>query len=196
MKIMLNRFLLLLFAFFVSANIALAFDDEDEGDTSAAKPSLEGQTLYTKTNIWYERPTKILILFHAGAMLPVGTKITIEDMSSKAVKFTSEDGQNFRILTRKYYKLTGPEMAKLVFSKKNPMAKGGKFHKFSKMEQRQIKLGQIKKGMSREAVIMAYGYPPTHANPSLKQDRWQLWKTRWNRLIVTFKNGKISHIKD
>ena len=195
MKIVLSRFLLLLFAFFVSANIALAFDDEDE-EAPAAKPSLEGQTLYTKTNIWYERPTKILILFHAGAILPVGTKITLGDMSSKAIKFTTKDGRNFRIYTRKYYKLTGPEMAKLLFSSKNPMAKGGTFHKFSKMEQKQIKLGEIKKGMSRKAVIMAYGYPPTHANPNLEQNTWTLWKTRWNRLIITFQNGKVSNIKD
>ena len=196
MKIVLSRFLLLLFAFFVSANIAFAFDDDEDEETPAAQPSLEGQVLYTQTNIWYQRPTKILILFHLGNILPVGTKITLGDMNSKALKFTSEDGTHFRIYSRKYYKLTGAEMAKLLFSNKNPMAKGGTFHKFSKMEQKQIKLGQIKKGMSKKAVIMAYGYPPTHANPNLEQDTWRLWKTRWDRLIITFQNDKVSNIKD
>jgi len=194
MKMVFSRFLLLLFTFVVSLNIAHAFDEDEEGSTTSSVK--EGQALYTQTNIWYEKPMKILILFHAGAILPVGTKVTIEDMSSKALVFTREDGMKFRIYTRKYYNLTGEEMAKLLFGSKNPMAKGGKFHKFSKMERKQIKQGQIKKGMSREAVIMAYGYPPTHVNPSLKQDTWQLWVTRWNKLRVTFANDKVSHILD
>lgn len=185
MKILLSRFLLLLLVSFVSLNTTFASDDD-----------IEGQSLYTLTNIWYEKPQKILILFHAGAMLPVGTKVTIDDVSSKAIKFTDKNGQNFRIYTRKYYKLTGPEMAKLLFSKENPMAAGGPFQKFSKMEQEQIKLGKIKKGMGRQAVIMAYGYPPTHVNPSIEQDVWQLWKTRWNKLKVTFKDGKVSEVID
>lgn len=198
MKIVFSRFLILLVVFFVSINTAFAFDDEDDEDEEFSKPKarVEGQVRYTTTNIWYERPTKILILFHAGAMLPVGTKITLGDMNSKAVRFTDESDTNFRIYTRKYYNLTGPKMVELLFSKKNPLAKGGKFHKFSKMEQKQIKLGQIKKGMSKQAVIMAYGYPPTHVNPSIESDSWQLWKTRWNKLQVTFENGKVSRVLD
>lgn len=194
MKVTLSRFLILLFTFFFSLNIALAFDDEDESKANTA--STEGQTLYTQTNIWYEKPMKILPLFHKGAMLPVGTKITLGDMNSKALKFTREDGMQFRIYTRKYYQMTGPEMAELLFGKSNPMTKGGKFHKFSKMERQQIKLGQIKKGMSRQAVIMAYGYPPRHVNPSIEADTWQLWKSRWDRMIINFENNKVSHIKD
>ena len=198
MKIVFSRFLILLVVFFVSINTAFAFGDEDDEDEEFSKPkaSIEGQIRYTTTNIWYERPGKILILFHAGAMLPVGTKIILGDMNRKAVKFADESGTKFRIYTRKYYRLTGSKMAELLFSKKNPLAKGGKFHKFSKMEQKQINLGQIKKGMSKQAVIMAYGYPPTHVNPSIESDSWQLWKTRWNKLQVTFENGKVSRILD
>ena len=193
MKMVFSRFLLLIFTFAISLNIAHAFD-EDEGSASASVS--EGQTLYTQTNIWYEKPMKILVLFHAGALLPVGTQVTIDDMSSKALEFTTKDGGKFRIYTQKYYKLDGEEMAKLLFGKKNPKAKGGKFHKFSKMERRQIEIGEIKKGMSRDAVIMAYGYPPTHVNPSLKQNMWKVWVTRWNTMNIYFKNGKVSRIQD
>ena len=198
MKIVFSRFLILLVVFFVSINTAFAFGDEDDEDEEFSKPkaSVEGQVRYTTTNIWYQKPGKILILFHAGAMLPVGTKITLGDMNRKALKFKDENGTRFRIFTRKYYNLTGPKMAKLLFSKKDPLAKGGQFQKFSKMEQKQIKLGRIKKGMSKQAVIMAYGYPPTHVNPSIESDTWQLWKTRWNKLRVTFEDGKVIRILD
>jgi hypothetical protein len=90
----------------------------------------------------------------------------------------------------------GDELAKLLFGPSNPTAKGGKFHSFSKMEREQIKLGQLKKGMSRDAALMAYGYPPTHKNPDVNANTWELWVNRWNRLIVTFKDNKISNIQD
>ena len=76
------------------------------------------------------------------------------------------------------------------------MAKGGQFHKFSKMEQKQIKAGILKKGMSRKAAIMAYGYPPTHVNPDINADVWQLWKSRWDKIQVTFTKDKITNILD
>lgn len=192
MKITLSRILFLFFSFIVSVNTAFAFE-EDQGASSA---STSGNALYTQTNIWYEKPMKIFPLFHKGVIIPVGTKVKIEDTSGKALEFSREDGMRFRIYTKKYYSMSGDEMAKLLFGANNPTAKGGKFHSFSKMEREQIKLGQIKKGMSREAVIMAYGYPPTHVNPSLQADTWQLWQNRWNRLIITFKDNKVSNIQD
>ncbi|MGD8926424.1 MAG: hypothetical protein PVG20_06225 [Thioalkalispiraceae bacterium] len=184
MKITIGRVLVLFLSFFITFTTALA----DEGVT-------EGQSVYTQTNLWYEKPMKILALFHKGTMLPVGTKVKIDDIGGSAIEFTREDGMEFRVYT-KYYRMDGDELAKLLFGKDNPMAQGGKFHKFTKMEREQIKLGQIKKGMSREAVIMSYCYPPTHKNPDLNADTWQLWKNRWNRMIITFKDNKVSNIRD
>ena len=59
-----------------------------------------------------------------------------------------------------------------------------------------VLLELIKKGMSREAAIMAYGYPPTHANPDIESNTWNLWKNRWDKMIVNFSNGKVSNIID
>ena len=197
MKIASNRVFFLILTVFLSFNIAYAFDDEEEeGGSSSAKPAPTGSALYTQVNIWYEKPMKILPLFHKGVMIPAGTKVTLGDTNRKALVFTREDGMRFRIYSYKYYQMHGDEMAALIFGKDNPMAKGGKFHKFTKMEREQIKRGKLKKGMSREAAIMAYGYPPTHVNPDVNADTWQLWENRWNRLIVYFKNNKIDQIQD
>jgi hypothetical protein len=163
---------------------------------SSSVPSQAGKTAYTLTNLWYEKPMKLLPIFHKGTMIPVGTKVKIEDTSSSTIEFSREDGMRFRIYSQKYYKMTGDEMAKQLFGDKNPTAKGGKFHQFSKMEREQIKRGQVKKGMSKDAVIMAYGYPPTHVNPSIEANTWQVWKNRWNRMIINFKGGKVSSIQD
>lgn len=196
MKAVLSRFLLLVFTFLVSFNIALGFDDEEEEfGSSSSKPSPQGQVVYSQTNIWYEKPMKVLPIFHKGVMIPAGTKVTLGDIGSSAFKFTREDGMQFRIYT-KYYRMSGQEMAELLFDKNNPMAKDGKFHKFNKMERQAIKQGKIVKGMSREAAIMAYGYPPRHVNPMLEADNWQLWKNRWDKMNIYFQNGKVSNIHD
>lgn len=76
------------------------------------------------------------------------------------------------------------------------MADGGKFSKFSKDEQEQIRLGTIKKGMSKDAVIMAYGYPPTIRTPTTDASSWTYWKNRWVTRIIRFgEDGKVSDIQ-
>ena len=50
--------------------------------------------------------------------------------------------------------------------------------------------------MSKKAVLVALGHPPAHATPSLESDEWKYWKSRWNTMIVIFKNGKVAAIRD
>ncbi len=197
MKMAFNKFFISITALLFSFAIFSCGGSGGTQDVSdPAQASSAGKTLYTQTNIWYEKPMKILPIFHKGAKIPVGTKVHITETTRKVILFSSSKGTQYRIYTQKYYKMSGDEMAALLFGAKNPMAKGGKFHKFTKAEKRAIKRGQIKKGMRREAAIMAYGYPPTHVNPDIKADSWQLWKSRWDRLIIYFENGKVSGIKD
>jgi len=197
MKIAYNKFFIYITALFFSfAILSCGGSGGTQGVSDPAQPSSAGKTLYTQTNIWYEKPMKILPIFHKGAIIPAGTKVRINETNSKVILFSNSKGTQYRIYTQKYYNMSGDEMVALLFGAKNPMAKGGKFHKYTKAEQQSIKRGKITKGMRREAVIMAYGYPPTHVNPSIEADSWQVWKSRWDRMIVYFKNGKVSRIKD
>ncbi|MBU4011616.1 MAG: hypothetical protein KJ882_12720, partial [Proteobacteria bacterium] len=58
-----------------------------------------------------------------------------------------------------------------------------------------IKKGIVAIGMSKKAVIMAYGYPPTHKTPHLTSDVWQYWYARVNKVNVYFKNDKVFKIE-
>ena len=62
-------------------------------------------------------------------------------------------------------------------------------------EQKAIKSGIIEVGMSREAVLMAYGYPPTIRTPSLDTDRWTYWRNRWITQVADFKDDKVSNFR-
>jgi hypothetical protein len=46
--------------------------------------------------------------------------------------------------------------------------------------------------MSKDAVVMAYGYPPDHKTPSLKTDLWTYWENRLISITVQFADGKAA----
>ncbi len=53
---------------------------------SASGFAAEGQ-YYTKINIWYEKPSKIMSTnYHKGAMIPVGTEVEIEKSNAKKIE--------------------------------------------------------------------------------------------------------------
>ena len=163
-----------------------------------AEKDVNGKTFYTKANIWYESLDKIYSTnYHRGAILPVGTRVVIKKVGSKYIKFTDNDGVDYRIL---YVKKHSPGVSvwdhfDRYFSEEDPMRTGGAFEKFTKAEQEQIKLGEIAEGMSEDAVIMAYGYPPPIKTPNLKSRSWIFMLSRFTTQIVQFKDDKVVLIK-
>jgi len=167
-----------------------AADAEDEGPI--------GKTYYTQVNIWFEKPKKIYgTNYHVGAIIPVGTKVKIKDVRSSKLIFTDEkhDTVYAIINKKKHNNISIPELLDKWFSKQDVMAPGGKFSKFTEKEQKAIKSGIIEVGMSREAVLMAYGYPPTIRTPSLDTDRWTYWRNRWITQVADFKDDKVSNFR-
>ena len=161
-----------------------------------AEKEVTGKTFYTTANIWYEHPKKIYSTnYHMGAILPVGTIVKIKKVRSKEIQFTDEDGQSFIITFLKKHssnEMTIWDYFDQYFSEENPMREGGPFHKFSKDEKDNIKTGEIAVGMSKAAVLMSYGYPPSHKTPSLKSNRWIYWINRFVNRSVNFKDDKVS----
>jgi len=148
--------------------------------------------LYTRVNISYEarKAKKVYSTnYHVGEILPAGTKVHITKLTSKVVFFTVVDTKKeFRL----YYlpKFTVVSMDKYVnqmFSDTNEIPKKG----FSKKELAAIKAGKIEIGMSKDAVLVSYGYPPAHKTPSLTDNSWRYWINRFRTRIVEFENDKV-----
>jgi len=166
------------------------------GALYAAGP--EGETYYTKANIWYEDAVKpIMVNYHKGSMIPVGTKVKIDAFKKNEIKFTTESGVTLVFVNAGKYSTIGlQELFVRYFSKENVLAGwGGAFAQFSGKERENIKDGKIDKGMSKEAVAMAYGYPPSHRTPSLSSDEWAYWDSRFVSFRVVFKNNRVSAIE-
>jgi len=162
----------------------------------AGDPS--GKTYYTMANIWYEHPEKIYSTnYHKGTILPVGTKISVVGFDKEKIRFTvSDSGMIFTYIhVRKHSSITMEELFDRYFSNKNIMAQESIFNNLATAEQKNIKNGTIDVGMSKDAVLMTYGYPPSHKTPTLDSNMWTYWRDRFRRVLVYFENGKIVNIK-
>lgn len=163
---------------------------------SAARPT--GEKYYTKVNIWYENPEKILTTnYHMGAMLPVGSAVEVLKRKDKEIRFRDlKTSTEFRLVqVKKYMNVTLDELFARYFSK-GSLLEGDGYAKLTQMEKENIRVGRLAVGMSRDAVIMAYGYPPTHRTATLEAATWTYWKSRFANFQIQFDDkGRVAFIE-
>jgi len=160
--------------------------------------SLPGKTYYTRTNIWYENPNDILSTnYHRGTILPVGTKVSIHNIKNRRIQFTPDgSGRLFTLInSSKTSTITTEELFNRYFSTEAVEIGTGDYYQVTEADRENIKSGVITPGMSKKAVLMAYGYPPTHRTPLLTSDIWYYWYARLHRVVVYFKDDKVFKIE-
>lgn len=127
----------------------------------------------------------------SGQFIPVNSEVTYQDINKKQVKF-SYNGMSVMLRNMpKHSKTDMNQMMSRYFSKTKV-----NLSKFTKSERKAIDEGRVETGMSKEAVLLARGYPPAHKTPSIKSDSWRYWVTRYNTQLVEFKNNRVSKIID
>ena len=159
--------------------------------------SFSGKTYYTRTNIWYENPNDILSTnYHKGAILPVGTKVSIHSIKNRRIQFTPDGSGQLFTLTNvtKTSTITTEELFNKYFSTEPVGIGTGDYYQVTEADRENIKNGMIAIGMSKKAVLMAYGYPPTHKTPLLTSDIWYYWYARPSEVHVYFKDDKVFQI--
>jgi len=186
MKIVTKLFITIYLLFFVS--------------TFAYAASPTTQDYYTKVNIWYENPQKILSTnYHRGAIIPFGTKVNITSQSKDKINFTALDqpGITFILVNVPRHSLvSATELFKQYFTQTDPKVRDSEFNKFNAKEKENIENGTLTEGMSKEAVIVAYGYPPKHRTPVLTSNLWTYWDAKILKKLITFKNNSITKIEE
>lgn len=152
-----------------------------------------GKVYYTKFALQYEKDRYYTTNYRKGVLLPVNTKVKLDGINRKVMALIIEDNSKpLKVIN--YQKHTG-EMVNDVFEKmlsEEPVD----IEKFSNLEKKNIKAGTLEKGMSKIAVLVAYGYPPQIETSSLDNDVWVYWLSRYNKVHIEFKNNKVVAIKD
>jgi len=152
-----------------------------------------GETYYTQVTMMYEKGVYRTTNYRRGTLLEVNTPVELLEIGPKVIKLKLLQS-NIELLVKSVPKHTGGD-AYQVFSKllaKQKVSLSG----FALQERGNIKRGTVEKGMSKEAVKVAIGYPPIIRTPSLESKEWTYWSSRFNTFIVHFENGKVSRIQD
>ena len=99
-----------------------------------------------------------------------------------------DTGQEIKVKNAdKFTKKSIPEIASLMLSAdKTPL------EKLPEDVASAIRNGDMRKGMTKELVLMARGYPPAHETPSIEGDRWVYWSSRFVKQTIVFTNGRLS----
>ncbi len=152
-----------------------------------------GATYYTQVGMFYEKGRYRTTNYGAGIFIPVNTAVNLVEFGTKNFIVSIEGaGESVEFVNvPKYTNWSQAEAFEKLFS-----AEPVSLFKFNAHERENIATGNIAAGMSKAAVIVARGYPPSHETPSLKRDQWKYWKNRWDTIIVTFNDDRVVDIKD
>jgi len=125
--------------------------------------------VYTQVTMWEDKGRVYSLNYSVTNKIPVNTEVHILSMSSKEIVFeVGYSGQKVTFINiQKYSQMDTASLAARLFGPKKV-----NLSKFTKKEQSFIKTfaGFYQAGISKEALIVARGYPSQHATSSLKSD--------------------------
>lgn len=170
-----------------------------------------GKAFYITANIWYRKPDKIYSTnYHEGTILPIGTKVRIEQIVERAqgddpfsgagehsIRFVDDNGRSYTMIFKGRHAaddMTIRDLFSQYFSEANPLAEGGAFHSLPPNEQDNVRIGKISPCMSKAAVLMAFGYPPSHRTPTLQDNTWTYWESGKITTTIHFRDERVIRI--
>lgn len=165
------------------------------GQSDEKSPALGADDYYTAHTIWYEQPTKLYSLnYKKGSKIPAGSvvsKIRMTPGRSPKIMFTVDEYEiEFTVLFQgKYHPNMSANEFKDRMLTKIPLEDRTKG--MSELDKEGIEKGVIFSGMSKDAVLIAYGYPPEHRTPSTKMPTWIYWPGRFVSKAYTFDKDGI-----
>jgi len=121
-------------------------------------------------------------------MIPINSKVKLLSLSKKKMALALDDGRTVTFInTAKYTKRKLSTIASELLSPA-PIP----IEQLDTSVKEAVEEGQLMLGMSKDQVIMARGYPPRHKTPTLDQNTWTFWSSRFVQRTLKFKDGVLS----
>ncbi len=168
-------------------------------DEKIAANGFKGQVYYTQANIWSLNKDRISSKnIHEGVVIPLGTRVNITRCEGAQIRFIDDKNVSYKIIHSRESIITLMELFNYYFSKENPIDLNGKFFKLTNEEQENVKNNNIDYGMSKEAVLMAYGYPPFSRSwtSDINANKWKYIESNRRLVVVYFQDNKVFKIED
>jgi hypothetical protein len=153
--------------------------------------------LYTAYNLWFGNPKKMSsINYHVGTIIPAGSKVIRVSTRLKTIRFQLADGGrrfSIRFVPKFHPGVSIKEFTNRLFASQ-PLEE--RIKKFSDQEKAMIRRGAVGNGMSKEAALVSWGYPPEHRTLSTNANTWLYWRNRFMKQAVDFdRNGEVMNVR-
>ncbi|MCK5941323.1 MAG: hypothetical protein KAI24_05075 [Planctomycetes bacterium] len=167
------------------------------GDGDAVPERTLNQTVYTKVGMHFDVRRGRYLMYSTNYLgmpkfVPPGTALTLERISGKGLTLRDGDGTEYRIeYVPKHSIMPITEWRARHFSDTPvPLPDG-----LTDDEREAIAVGEIRRGMSRDAVFLAVGYPPRSTNPAESEQKLVYEWRRFVRRTVRFdRDDKVDQI--
>lgn len=180
-------------AFVTSACASLSGEDERVVKT------MQGKTIYSKVGIHGEPKGGTVVMYSTNyyslpVFWPAGTKFRLEEANSRRFILKSlSDSQTLTInYVEKHSLMSVGDYLKMMFSTQQVGRPSG----MSDSDWSLVQKGRFAKGMSRDAFILAMGFPPKTLTPNANAERLVYQARRFNNTIFNFKGGKLAEIQE
>ena len=155
------------------------------------------ERMYTQVNLHPDEARSRLYAanFLQAGLIPAGTEVEFISLSDRAFVFRVKSTR--KQYTYNYHKQANEDFEKHLKRFFGPAWDPATVTALSEIDQKGIKEGRPYKGMTRRGVIIALGYPPHLENPDLTAFEWRYWKSRFNRISLSFGDeGTVTNVKD
>ena len=151
----------------------------------ASDATAGSSALYTAYNLWFENPEKMSsVNYHTGAIILAGSKVIRLSTHTKTIRFRLADEERSFSIREEF---TNRSFASQALEERTK--------KFSNQEKEMIRSGSVGNGMSKEAVLVSWRYPPEHQTLSTTANTWVYWRNRFMKQAVQFgQNGKVMNV--
>lgn len=191
--------LVLLFAWFVSGCVESGPKPVQEKVKPAAA---SGSVMYNKYNIHVHYKSPMDIKAHCAnwtgpfpghQIVPPNTPMTVKVWPRGLILKRTDNGETINLtFSSKFMNMDSATYIDTIFSPK----KVSLAH-FSTVDKKGIENGSVIKGMTKEGIKTALGYPAAHKTPSLDDNEWMYWTNRFGTFAVLFdQNGIVTGIRD
>ena len=178
------------------------------GNLLASEKRGQGEKqLFLAYNIWETSSASNMkcINYKSGRLIPAGTEVikssVYDEVDDSEMFAQSEDTIVFKIKETGKNIVIGFEErwhpGKTIYDYYDMMFTTKTFSELvsslNGLEVKSIKTGNLVPGMSKEAVLIAYGYPPEHVTPDFAaSDVWVYWRNKFGKKQICFDSQSLT----
>lgn len=163
------------------------------GCSAAPLEKQHGNEYFTQVGMWANGGQHITTNYKGGRFIPANTRVVLIGSSAETIQLRVPSMGDYVVTMVNAPQYSGEDI-KGIFKRTLGQEKVN-LDRFSDDVYQAIRNGQIEPGMSKRAVILARGYPPSHATPKLDSNTWKYWNSRFGTILVHFENGNVSKIE-